>query len=152
MKMSKSQHNERYHQKAAIKEWVGLGRFAQNIHPSHGMKLGVPDAEFLWGPFLIPIEFKLADTLSSRCIRLIGVRPLQRRWHYDFRKAGGVSGIIAATDTRIFAPTVDQFISGRETFDEGEIKEVKTYQEAIELTGVPLQELLQQQGMEKTAC
>jgi hypothetical protein len=137
----RSLRSERDYQKQAISEWEALGGFAQNIHPTFGMKLGIPDAEFLVGPFLVPVEFKVG-ALSANCIEIKRIRPAQRGWHKSYRRSGGVSGIIVGTPDGIFTPTVDQFCSGRHSFETQEIKRFATYAEAVECISGPLQFLL----------
>ena len=140
-KSQRSPQSERDYQKLAIWEWEENGFWAENIHPSMGMKKGIPDTLFKIGPFLLPIEFKVGRVKNGR-LTVAKIRPAQRKWHRVYRDKGGVSGVIVGANGKWYILTIDQFLDGGVRFEEKTLQAFATATEAIQFIGRPLSRLL----------
>lgn len=58
------------------------------IEPAFGSTVGDPDVLVPLGGRLVPVELKLGRLVPGGSVVPVGVRPAQRRYHHQARKAG----------------------------------------------------------------
>lgn len=143
---------ERDFQRFALAEWEKAGYWGENVHPSSGMKSGIPDTLFMVGDCLLPIEMKIGTVVDCRLL-VEDIRPSQRRWHLKYYNAGGTSRILVGvpkpTGWEIYEIDLNQFISGAQRFDLGEVAKHESIVEAIKRKCERL--VLQIPGMDQAA-
>lgn len=87
-------NKEREFQRWFVDDWKSGGRWAESIHPSYGMKTGIPDVLLLASSVLVPVELKLAE-LQGTQLKVSEIRPAQIRWAKKFSSHGGICGLVA---------------------------------------------------------
>ena len=117
-------------QRALIKAYDG---WAEGVHPTNGMKTGVPDTLFL-DPHdvLVPIELKVGKVENGKLV-VKEIRPAQRRWARKFRKAGGKSGFLVGVPIgRHWVPFLlpwEVAVKGKQEYKLEVVKVMDTYVE-----------------------
>lgn len=86
--------SEREYQRWIINHWTEAGINAQNVHPSAGMKAGIPDTLVCVESGVNWFELKFGHH-EGHHIRLSHVLSAdQRRWHRNWHSSGGESDLL----------------------------------------------------------
>lgn len=85
--------SERQFQRWFLDSLKHAGVWAENVHPTAGMKTGIPDVFVLSDSGLVPIELKVGKIEGDALIPK-EIRPAQIRWAKKFQRSGGVSALV----------------------------------------------------------